>query len=66
MQSLYDRIIWAVIAAALSLIALNPWITPGAVKAQGGVVKVDIAEIGGTSVHSRSPVPPLPVMIVPR
>jgi len=47
MQSLYDRIIWTVIALALSLIALNPWLAPGGAGAQGEVVKVDIARVNG-------------------
>ncbi|MBI3129711.1 MAG: hypothetical protein HYZ11_19055 [Candidatus Tectomicrobia bacterium] len=41
-----DRIILAVIAAALTVIAMNPWVAPGYVSAQGGKVDVNIAEFG--------------------
>ena len=47
-----DRVILAVIAVALTVIALNPWVAPGYVSAQGqgGVVQVDIVGVGGRAV----------------
>ena len=51
MLSRYDRIVFSLIALALAVIAMNPWIAPGYVSAQGTAAKVNIAEIGGHTVH---------------
>lgn len=40
-----DRVILAVIALALAVIALNPWVAPGYVSAQGGTMDVNIKSV---------------------
>lgn len=55
MRGIYQNIVWTVIALALSLIALNPWLAPGGLSAQEGAVKVDIVSVNGT--HTRGSVP---------
>ena len=66
MNNLYDRIVWTLIAAALVVIAMNPWIAPGILNAQSDVVKVDIVRIGGgrNIVPSRRTIDALPVIVV--
>ncbi|OGL62015.1 MAG: hypothetical protein A3J27_12130 [Candidatus Tectomicrobia bacterium RIFCSPLOWO2_12_FULL_69_37] len=63
-----DRMILGLIAAALTVIALNPWVTPAQTQAQGqgGVTWVDIRRIGGVPVDlpSAKPVPGLPVFVL--
>ena len=63
MKSLYDRILLTVIALALAAIAINPWLAPGHVTAQGRVTDVNIAEINGVSLNRRGPIPGLPVVV---
>ena len=59
-----DRVILAVIALALTVIALNPWVAPGYVSAQRGIVEVDIWGIGGRSIlQNHQKVTGLPVEI---
>lgn len=48
-----DRVILAVIALALSVIAVNPWVAPGYVQAQGGVVQVDIVRVEGKTISNK-------------
>ena len=60
MKSL-DRFIFGIIALALSIIALNPWFAPGRAGAAGGIVDVNIRQIGGSSLR---PGIALPVKIV--
>ncbi|MBI2132250.1 MAG: hypothetical protein HYT99_05460 [Candidatus Tectomicrobia bacterium] len=63
-----DRVILAMIALALTVIALNPWVAPTSSQAQGqgGVTWVDIRRIGGVPVDlpSARPVPGLPVFVL--
>lgn len=59
-----DRVILAVIAVALTVIALNPWVAPGYVQAQGGMMRVDIVGVAGKSVLSTYQNGTLPVEIV--
>ena len=47
MKNAFDRTIWTVIAAALTLIALNPWIAPGSVNAKPEILKVDLVKVSG-------------------
>ncbi len=49
MKDNFERTVWFVIAAALSVIALNPWISPGLLNAQPEIVKVDIVKLEGKS-----------------
>lgn len=49
MKDAFERTVWFTIAAALSVIALNPWIAPGRLSAQTGVMKVDIVKLEGKS-----------------
>jgi hypothetical protein len=70
MLSRYDRIVFSLIALALAVIALNPWIAPGYVTAQSrtmdvniarvssvaGVLDVNIARIGGNRFSGPLPV----------
>ncbi len=59
MKTRYDRILWTVIAAALVMIALNPWIGPtplSAGRGDGGIVRVDIVRYGGNKVHYGNPI----------
>ncbi len=56
MKTRYDRILWTVIAAALVMIAVNPWIGPTKLSAQAGVVKVDIGGYGGDGVGFGNPI----------
>lgn len=42
-----DRLILAVIALALTVIALNPWVAPGYVQAQRGTMDVNIVAFSG-------------------
>lgn len=60
MHSRYDRIVWTVIALALAVIALNPWIAPDALHAQSRTMDVNI-KVNGFSVR---PSNPLPVKVV--
>ncbi len=46
-----------VIAAAFTLIALNPWIGPERATAQDGITRVDIKQIGGTRIPYAQPIP---------
>ncbi len=55
MRGIYRDIVWTVIALALSLIALNPWLAPGGLSARG-VMEVDIAKIGRRSIASATPI----------
>jgi hypothetical protein len=61
-----DRVILAVIAAALTVIALNPWVAPGYVQAQGGVMQVDIVKVDGLYLFDkdRNPRRGLPVVVM--
>jgi len=61
MRSRYDRIVWTVIALALAVIALNPWIAPIDSSAQSGTMRVNVAELGG---HALDYGGPIPVIIV--
>ncbi len=66
MRNAYDRTVWTVIAAALMLIALNPWIGPGGAKAQSGIMDVNVVSFNGQSLKSRSrmvSMTPLPVVV---
>ena len=57
MRGIFERTIWTVIALALSLIALNPWLAPGKLAAQGdGVVKVDIVRYQGEQASVINPI----------
>ncbi|MBI3024091.1 MAG: hypothetical protein HYY66_00155 [Candidatus Tectomicrobia bacterium] len=47
MLSRYDRMVLSLIALALAVIALNPWVAPGYVSAQGGVMDVNIVAFSG-------------------
>ncbi|MFQ5895656.1 MAG: hypothetical protein ACE5JJ_07560, partial [Nitrospinota bacterium] len=57
-ESLYMRAVWTVIALALSLLALNPWLAPARAPASarlsspksGEVQKVDIVRVAGRTV----------------
>lgn len=57
MLSRYDRIVLSLIALALAVIALNPWLAPGHVSAQGGVMQVDIVGVGGKLVSKTANFP---------
>ncbi|MEK6711014.1 MAG: hypothetical protein AABZ64_10590 [Nitrospinota bacterium] len=46
-----DRVILAVIALSLTAIALNPWVAPGYVSAQGIPANVNIAALGGHTIR---------------
>ncbi|MBI3129712.1 MAG: hypothetical protein HYZ11_19060 [Candidatus Tectomicrobia bacterium] len=62
-----DRVILAVIAAALTVIAVNPWIAPGYVSAQGGRMDVNIVEVSGKPLAYHDVVgrlPGIPVIIL--
>ena len=66
MKNAFDRTVWTVIAAALMLIALNPWIAPGRAKAQSGIMDVNVVSFNGQSLKSRSrmvSMTPLPVVV---
>ncbi|MBI3024089.1 MAG: hypothetical protein HY618_03105 [Candidatus Tectomicrobia bacterium] len=47
MLSRYDRMVLSLIALALAVIALNPWVAPTSSQAQGGKVDVNIVEVRG-------------------
>ena len=64
MLSRYDRIVLTLIALGLAVVALNPWVAPGYVSAQGGVVQVDIVGVAGKAVLSTYQNGTLPVEIV--
>ena len=57
MKTSFDRIVMTVIALALTVIALNPWLAPGRVNANEGIMKVDLVRISGTGVYAASPLP---------
>ena len=59
-----DRVILAVIAVALTVIALNPWVAPGYVNAQGGVMQVDIVGIAGKAIFPTPNDGTLPVEVM--
>ena len=46
----YTKVVLTVIAVALSLIALNPWLKPEVTTAASSVIDVNIAKVGGYSV----------------
>ncbi|MDP6278050.1 MAG: hypothetical protein QF701_05310 [Nitrospinota bacterium] len=56
MKNAFDRIVWTVIAAALTLIALNPWIGPGRAKALSRITDVNIRKIAGYGVSNATPI----------
>ena len=59
MKTRFDRILWTVIAAALVIIAVNPWIGPTplwAGKGYDGAVRVDIVGYGGNKAHYGNPI----------
>ncbi len=59
MKTKYDRILWTVIAAALVMIALNPWIGPTPLSAASGykgAMRVDIVGYGGIGVAYDNPI----------
>ncbi len=62
MKTKFDRILWTVIAAALVVIAVNPWIGPTKLSAQSGIMKVDIVRVEGIGIKFGHP---LPVKILP-
>ncbi|OGL62013.1 MAG: hypothetical protein A3J27_12140 [Candidatus Tectomicrobia bacterium RIFCSPLOWO2_12_FULL_69_37] len=45
-----DRIILSLIALALAVIAMNPWVAPGYVTAQGRTMDVNIVEVSGVPI----------------
>ncbi len=56
MKDLYDRIVWTAIAVALVVIAMNPWIAPGILNAQSGIVRVDLVRYRGEKLGLYNPV----------
>ena len=57
MKTRFDRILWTVIAAALVIIAVNPWIGPTplwAGKGYDGAVRVDIVGYRGVQVGANN------------
>lgn len=72
-----DRVILAVIALALTVIALNPWVAPTSSQAQSGKMDVNIVEVDGHRLAvpkmdlvpgrfgpTRPPLPGIPVIIL--
>ena len=57
MKTPFDRIVMTVIALALSVIALNPWLAPGRVGANEGIMKVTLVEKDGTYLNWGNPLP---------
>ncbi|MBI3127897.1 MAG: hypothetical protein HYZ11_09860 [Candidatus Tectomicrobia bacterium] len=67
MLSRYDRIVFSLIALALAVIAMNPWVAPGYVSAQGGKVDVNVVEFAGTlfsEPNVKGRLPGIPVIIL--
>ena len=56
MRGIYQNVVWTVIALALTLIALNPWLAPGGLSAQSEIVKVGVVRISGFRVGASIPV----------
>ena len=56
MKNAFDRVVFTVFAAALTLIALNPWIGPERAKAQSGITRVDIDKIDGYGLSKATPI----------
>ncbi len=55
MRNAFDRTVWTVIAAALTLIALNPWIAPGRLDAQSRIMDVNIRQINNRYMGPKNP-----------
>ncbi len=50
MRGIYQNVVWTVIALALTIIALNPWLAPGGLGAQG-VMQVDVVGVAGERIN---------------
>lgn len=57
MKDAFERTVWFVIAAALSVIALNPWIAPTPLGAASGIMNVNVEQIGGKSLSYGEAIP---------
>lgn len=67
MLSRYDRMVLTLIALALTVIAINPWVAPGYVSAQGGTMDVNIERFSNKLLEYpriEGRLPGIPVIIV--